>query len=543
MKMGAAVAQTAWLASSLPAWMGLKRALREPAAAQQRLLRAWLSRDANCAFGRKCDFRSIKSYGEFAARVPLVTYEEVVPWVKRIQRGEFAALTQEPVQRLLPTSGSSGARKLIPFTTTLEQAFNAAVGPWMVDLWQCQPGIALGPSYWSITPAGRAADEEESAVPVGFEDDARYLGGFRQRLVEAALAAPSALARIEEMDTFFYVTLLCLLREADLRLISVWHPSFLTLLLRALPTNWDSLLFDLRHGRCREEKRLSPLVLSSLALRPLSRRAAELARADPRRPETLWPRLRVISCWGSAAAEGAAAELRRAFPTTVIQPKGLLATEAVVTLPFRGQYPVAVTSHFFEFIDAGGNVHPLENLEKGRVYEVAVTTGSGLWRYRLQDQVEVVDFVERTPSLRFLGRGDAVSDLYGEKLSEAFVARVLKEFSGRLPSLPAFMMLAPERGTEGDHYTLYIEGNIIPELMGELESALRRNPHYAYCRDLGQVKALRLFQIQANAHAAYLAAEQYRGLRVGDIKPRALSRATDWSSWFELFVGGRTATR
>jgi len=533
MKWTAVAANIAWVGSSLPAWRRLTTAFRRPEEAQRRILRTLLYNNVGCAYGQEHGFDSIKNYSEFAERVPLTDYESLSPWIERIKQGETAVLTKEPVTRLVPTSGSSGARKLIPFTATLQQNFNAAVGPWMVDLWQQQPSIALGPAYWSITPAGEFKDEEQSAIPIGFDDDGQYLGGFRRRLVESILAGPSALCRIQPMDTFFYATLLCLLREPELRLISVWHPSFLSLLFRALPFHWEALRRDLRDGTFRFGDGLSGPLRKALNLRRCGRRrCSELARADPTRPDTIWPNVRVISCWEGAGTASSLGEIRGWFPTTMIQPKGLIATEAVITLPFGQHHPIAVNSHFFEFIDSRERVYPLENLQKGQVYEVVVTTGGGLWRYRMKDKVEVTGFVHRTPSLKFLGRGNGISDLCGEKLSEAFVGTVLREISSRLPSAPAFIMIAPENNSERPYYTLYIEGEITPDLTNQVERLLRKNPHYAYCRDLGQLAPLGLFRIAENAETTFLAAEQRRGFRIGDIKPRALSRATDWSMTF-----------
>src|SRR5581483_2585239 len=101
------------------------------------------------------------------------------------------------------------------------------------DLYRRRPAVAAGRAYWSVTPALPADDD--SAVPVGFDDDAAYLGGARRRLVAAVLAAPSEVRLIADAEAFRYVTLLCLLRQPELRLISVWHPSYLSLLLDALP--------------------------------------------------------------------------------------------------------------------------------------------------------------------------------------------------------------------------------------------------------------------------------------------------------------------
>ena len=101
------------------------------------------------------------------------------------------------------------------------------------------------------------------------------------------------------------------------------------------------------------------------------------------------------------------------LPRVHIQPKGLLATEAIVTLPFRCLTPLAVRSHFFEFL-RDGRPYLAHQLVPGEVYSVVVTTGGGLYRYRLEDKVQVNGFVERTPSLAFLGKEDHLRILWAE---------------------------------------------------------------------------------------------------------------------------------
>src|SRR6185369_13783958 len=114
--------------------------------------------------------------------------EDVAPWVERIAQGEPGVLTRSPVRTLEPTSGSSAAAKLVPYTAELQSEIRRAVAPWIVDLYGRRPCLALGRAYWSITPL--ALDEERPAgpVPVGFEEDSQYLGGLWSRLVDATLA-------------------------------------------------------------------------------------------------------------------------------------------------------------------------------------------------------------------------------------------------------------------------------------------------------------------------------------------------------------------
>ena len=349
-------------------------------------------------------------------------------------------------------------------------------------------------------------------MPIGFADDASYLGGVKTRLVRAAMISPGDFNAATSLDEFRFRTLLCLLRQRDLRLISVWHPSFLTLLLDALPNHWNE-------------------IVKQISLENTSR-ARELEHADPHKPESLWPQLRVISCWGDGHAELSLADVRRRFPNVLVQPKGVLATEAFVTIPMGGCHPVAVRSHFFEFIDEQGRVCRVHELREQETYEVVVTTAGGLWRYRMHDQIQVTGFLRNTPAFRFIGRGGNVSDLFGEKLSEAFVARAIQETLVGIGTKPCFVLLAPDEDAAGWRYTLYVEGNPPADVAEYLDRRLRENPHYSHCRELGQLQPSRLFRIEGRGFEMFTSRLISEGKRLGDIKPMPLSRSAGWSKTF-----------
>jgi hypothetical protein len=272
----------------------------------------------------------------------------------------------------------------------------------------------------------------------------------------------------------------------------------------------------------------------ALAIDPQPRRATELRRSGPGDPHALWPYLRVVSCWADAQAALPARDLQIRLPHAIIQSKGLLATEAFVSIPFRGLHPVAIRSHFYEFADARDNVRLAHELERGESYRVIVTTGAGLWRYQLGDVVEVDGFIGRTPSLRFLGRGANVSDLCGEKLAEVFVTRALDAGCATCGIAPRFAMLAPEKDAGRWHYTLFLEADADPAaLAAQLDAELRANPHYALCRDLGQLGPPRVSRVTHGAHEIFCATQMQAGKLLGSIKPQNLSARTDWRQRFE----------
>jgi hypothetical protein len=501
----------AWWAAQAAGYRRFRAALVEPAAAQERVLSRILRRNADTVFGRQHRFSETHSSAAYRARVPPSVHDDYAPLIRRVMTGERAVLTREPVRRLMPTGGSTAPAKLIPYTASLQKEFQAAIAPWVFDLYRRQPGLLAGPAYWSISPA-LAPPKVDSAVPVGYESDTAYLGGLCKPLVDRTLAVPAAVSRIHDVQSFSRATLVALLAARELRLISIWHPSFLTRLLERLEPWWDRLLAALSDPE----------------------RVRELRAGGPREYRRIWPRLGLISCWAHGFAEPYVAGVSQLFPHARIQPKGLLATEAFVSVPVGEALPIAVCSHFFEFLCDGGRTHLAHELEPGGTYCVVVTTGGGLYRYRLQDRVQVDGFIGRTPSVRFVGKEDHLADAFGEKLSEGFVAEVLRRLFGELRLAPRFAMLARESTPAGVGYTLFTETDepLPPVLAGKLEAALGENPNYRHCVALGQLTRARVQRIGGDGYATYVERCRGRGQRLGDIKPVPISNLSGWSDLF-----------
>lgn len=526
----AALANWSWFAASAPSALAFDRALEDPQLQQQLILRRYLTANANTAFGRAHGFRDIQTYQQFASRLPLHDYSDLQPWITRITQGEPAVLTAEPVRRLVPTGGSTAGSKLIPYTASLQRELGMAIAPWIADLFRCTPRASLGPAYWSITPmAPQTVAAGQSVIPIGFDDDCAYLGGLQRRLVQATLALPPGLQQIQCFDALRYLTLLLLLRTRDLALISIWHPSFLDLLLRTMRSEMPRLLRDVADGTCAVLVDLPEALRAAVCTSRQPFRAREIERADD--IKQIWPRLALVSCWADAQAGASAAALANDLCGIPIQPKGLVATEGMVTIPWRGRHPLAIRSHFFEFQVADGSIRLAHELEIGEECEVILTNGGGLWRYRLNDLVEVDAMAGGTPSLRFKGKTGLVSDRRGEKLTDAFVTTVLHELFAGFETAVGFSMLAPAVGNHDSvYYTLYTDAALPADAESRLDNLLAKNPQYAYCRQLGQLDPPRVEKVGPNPYSAVLRRMQERGQQLGAIKALSLSPLDGWSA-------------
>jgi hypothetical protein len=500
-----------------------ERACRRVRQTQANVLRQTLQENRNTWIGRRYRFATIDSPRAFQKAVPLAIYDDYAPLVDRIAAGESRVLTSAPVLLLEPTSGTTGGTKLIPYTAGLRRQFQRGVAAWIADLFFHRAAVRAGRAYWSLSPAMGPPRRSSGGLPIGFDDDAAYLGWLEQFALRKLLVIRNDVVPCADMMTFRHTTLQCMLAASDLSLISVWSPTFLTALLAVL----------------------ADPETQARAVAGLGQHLQEIWRSSATLPEKLhatWPKLAIISCWTDAAAGQFVPELRQCFPKVEIQPKGLLATEGFVSFPLVDQpgAALALRSHFFEFEEAAsGRFLLAHQLERGGLYRVIVTTAGGLYRYQLRDEIEVVGFHQQCPLLRFIGKCDLVSDLVGEKLAEEHVRAILNRLPAPGGITPRFQLVVPVLH-QPPRYRLYMQVNLRftdfqSFLQKELQLGLEENPYYRHAVAAGQLAPVEVVLLD-DRESAWLIYESRcleRGQKAGDIKPVALDR---WTGWPERFA-------
>src|SRR4051794_25970211 len=323
----ATVYNNLWMVSCFREAQAFTRDSRNVCATQAALLRRVLRRHENTWFGRKNRFASIHNVRDFQNAVPLSDFEDYRDAVVRISNGEQNVLTADRVHLLEPTSGSTSGEKLIPYTTGLRRSFQRAIRTWIWDLYSQRPAIRRGRSYWSITPLIQQNRRTSAGIPIGFEDDASYLSKLERHFVQNLMAVPPTVARCGSISTAQYATLFFLMRAADLSLISVWSPTFLSELLQLLWANWERLAADVAAGRLtgcasREQspiyQQYQPLPERAETLRQIFRSASHISDYVP----PVWPALSLVSCWADGPSAVHAHNLRQNLSKIEMQPKG-----------------------------------------------------------------------------------------------------------------------------------------------------------------------------------------------------------------------------
>ena len=473
-----------------------EQALQNPKAAQARI-RDQIAREAlSSTYGQAHEMREVS---DFRSHLPLTDYQVLEPWILRA-RTEHRALTPSRIRFFEKTSGSSGKSKEIPYTGALLASFQRMFLLWVRDLTRAIPSLGSGKLYFLVSPRiGGESDDETT----GLKTDADYLGGMLKRLLAPFVLDISHAARFKTAEEFRDAVALGWLECEELESLSLWNPSFLTAQLEWIETRREILIPRLR----------IPLASGRLA----ALRANRIAWQD------VFPRLKLISCWTDAQAKPTAQEIARALPHVLLQGKGLLATEAPITLPLhgvKGRVPL-LAEVYLEFIDEQGRVLELHDLKMDQTYELVLSQRGGLYRYRIGDRIRVVGRYHNTPTFEFVGRGQQVSDLVGEKLHSDWVETCLNEVLGRASGVRCTLPARDPR----DHYICLVselpQGDIT-NLAEQLDEALCRAHHYGLARKLGQLDGVRIVhhpRAEQLLQGLFLRA----GLRLGDIKTPAFT--------------------
>lgn len=470
-----------------PRARAFRLALTNVAAAQRLTLESILSASTGTDYGRRLAISPRHGIEAFRTRVPIVDYAAVAPWIEQQRAEHRPFITPGRTRCYEPTSGSGGTLKLIPYNDALLRSFRSLFAIWAHDLLKYRLQPRSGRVFMSISP--------RISTTSGFDDDQEYLGEPLRTLISRFLVRPPDFEQLRDAEEFRDALACALLACEDLEVISIWNPGYLLVLLE--------------HAESRREQLLPRL--------PRQRRA--ILEQLPWSWCAVWPRLQLISCWTANTAAAPSRRLAALFPHATMQGKGLLATEAPITVPLtgaKGALPL-VDEVFLELENNRGDLHLLHEAEQGEEYAVIVTQAGGLLRYRLGDRVRVSDKYCGCPMLEFVGRVDAVSDLVGEKLSEPFVAQVAHAIT-RAGTFFTLLPLLPEAGRP--HYCLLTD-DPSQEIGALLEIKLSRAFRYHEARLLGQLEAVKVIA-RADMRRAVYDAMAACGMKMGDIKDTVL---------------------
>ena len=417
-----------WLMTTALRWQGyplmqqLETATQFPAIVQQQVLRQLLQRHANTQFGREHQFDQIHAPADYQQAVPIRDYEGFRPYVQQIMAGEPDILVSEPVQMFTMTSGTTGQPKYIPVTSSIERSGSALMRQWLYRIWRNYPRFLSGDIVGVVSPA--IEGYTKGGIPYG-----SLSGRIYQQippLIRRNYAVPYSVFEIADYDTRYWaIARFALAREISF--LCTPNPSTLHRLALVMNQHSESLVRAIHDGT------LADCVPGAIAdqLNPTAnpQRARQLERildaTGGLKPKDCWPNLQLLGCWTGGSVGAQAQQLTADYGSLPIRDLGYLASEARVTLPYQDNTAgglLDLNANFYEFIPEAEAEHadpPIllsHELELGQRYQILLTTPGGLYRYHINDIVEVTGYYQQSPIVAFLRKGRDMSNLTGEKL-------------------------------------------------------------------------------------------------------------------------------
>ncbi len=507
-----------------------------PELAQQAVLLDILTQQAGTTFGRRHRFGSLRTYEEFASEVPVCTYEDLRPAIEAQEKNREPLLTSGQPILFTQTSGTTGVPKHIPILKETVGAIRRYQRLFAYAQWQGVPAIYHGSV---LVISGHTIEGHlPGGTPFG------SMSGLMFDCLPAAIRRKSLLrdgapAGSDYRQRYFNIAVRAL-ADPSLSVLATPNPSTILKLLEVIRSEYSTLLEMLAGGSRSDVHSLSkPCPVSSARLSQLQalvRQAAELDCA------TLWPNLQAVVTWTGGNCAVLIARLRALLPprTRVIE-MGYLSSECLGTVNvdvLNNRCVPTLQENFFEFVevdDDAPGVEPvlLHHLREGRKYAVIVTTRNGLYRYAMNDLIEVTGAFNRTPTIRFVQKGKGVTNITGEKLYEhQVIEAVAQVLNASGVSSEFFVMLAD---LEDSRYTLCLEHAAPPvELEGLLEVRLSAmNVEFKAKRASGRLQPIRVFHLRPGAGEAYRQHCVNKGQREAQFKLIRLQYAHECTFDFE----------
>ncbi len=446
---------------------GFLRATRHAAKVQQRGLIARIKRHASSDFGRDHEFSRIRSYQDFIAAVPVQSYEDHEPYIRRVMDGQLNAMfgPGESVLMFALTSGSTDKPKHIPITPTFAKEYKRG--------WHIFGIKALldHPQAFFKKIVQTASSMEEYRTPSGIPCGAisGLLASNQKRIVHQYYTTPTATAQITDPDARYY-TIMRFAVPHDVGWMVTANPATQIKLASITTENAERLIRDIRDGTLTPPGPIPADIARDLSqsLSPNASRAQHLENLLTQHgqllPKHYW-NLGFLANWTGGTLGLHLQDFPHYFGDTPIRDIGLLATEGRMSIPMQDKDAhgvLDVTGNFFEFLDIDGQeddpkaIYRCHEVEPGRTYRILLTSSSGLYRYDIGDHVKVHGFAGQAPIIEFLHRGSRISSMTGEKISEWQVTQAYTRARAQLGLSSDTFVLAPVWG-HPPFYRLHIQ--------------------------------------------------------------------------------------
>lgn len=491
---------------------------------QDTLLLEILNHARETSYAKQTGLDKIHTTQSFC-QLPLTSYKDYESYITRVISGEQNVLFPENVDFIATTSGTvSGKSKMFPKNRSLMSKHmvdnyslalcNIRKLPRTTEL-KFKVDVRWTPAY----------SKTEKGVRIG---PVTGLYSSITKKYDQFNTSPEVISGLEDMNSAIYLHLVFAVREPDVSTLYFHMPAVGLLFFSMMEERWEDLCLDIETGTINHGIKIPDAIRQRLNKElGANRKVADRLRQEFHKgfkniAERLWPGCGQCIMLASGGFQTQAELIKRKYlgeiPVNSVFHTSTEGCWGVNMNPgkIESTYVLLPGSAFYEFIPEDGreDEHPetllTQQVKVGQSYELVVTTWEGLYRYRTNDIIKIVDFFHQSPVYEFIQRSTDVLNIYAEKTPEFVISEALMSVVSKHSEIDInnytftenvnIQNLQDYSSTEL-HYIIFIEiegtGLINPDVTTKVDEKLRSlSTTYDLFRNNDRLTQLRFIQLK-----------------------------------------------
>ena len=539
----------------------MTKASKDGKKASAECLRSTLVMSKDTVYGKEHHFDEILAaktddelFQLYQKHVPINSYEDMSPYIERHKNGEANVLFPGKPKLYATTSGTTKEPKWIPVTEQYYQMVYKKMNQgWFYTMIMNRPKVFYGTT---IIIVGKAI---EGAAPDGTVYGS--ISGIMSRdipeFMKSIYYVPTEVYHIPDYKARYY-SIMRFAIEKDTTLLLTANPSTLVEMQTNVNEFFNDYCDDIEHGTISGRFTIPQDIRATLTAfaKPNPKRAAELRKMKERfgtvLPKHYWPNLQVINTWFCGNTKIYYDKVRDSFPPdSVFHEFSYVSTECKGGLVLKSNtQETTLFGHkiYFEFIHESDIDNPspkilqIHELKEGQRYCMIVTTCSGLYRYNMNDLVEVSSYYNQFPQIKFIQKVNGTISLTGEKLHERQFIEAVHEVEKKTGKIaPFFVGFADPQKSSYKFYFEFADQSVsvteAEEFTQQLDRCLQEyNSEYREKRASNRVKPPETALLGPEAFERFKAACIDRGYRDGQFKLNLLMQDEKRHAMFKELV-------
>ena len=529
--------------------------------ASSETLRHILTLSKDTVYGKEHHFEAILAaktpeelFDLYQKNVKINDYEDLRPYIERHKNGERDILFPGKPKMYATTSGTTKEPKWIPVTEQYyQEVYKVMNKAWFYSLIKNRPRVFYGPCASIVGKAieGHAPDGTVYGAASGVMQ--RDIPGFMQ----AIHTAPPETSYIADYKARYYAIMRMAIQR-DTHLIISANSSTLIEMQKNANEFFDDYCDDIEHGTVSKKVPIPDDIRAALEAytKPSPARAAELRELKKQygtvMPKHYWPNLQMVNVWFCGNTKLYFDKITDFFPPNcAFHEFSYIASECRAGVVLKSGVPETTTfchKIYFEFIhesdieNPNPKIYQAHEVKTGERYSILITTSGGLYRYNMNDLMEIAGFYNQFPQIKFIQKINGTISLTGEKLHERQFIEAVHEVEKKLGKHLNFYVgfAEPEKSSYKFYYEFTDQSVSLADAQAftvELDRVLQGyNLEYREKRGSDRVKMPETALLGPDSFERFKAISIAQGSRDGQFKVNLLMQDENRQAMFEELV-------